>query len=92
MAMIETIHWHTLHPRYLSPESVVLDLGANHGYFAKAITDRFHCRYVAVEPSPGPFATIPASPLIIKLPAAVSDKSGTVPFNVSSDFGCKFAL
>jgi len=83
--MIETIHWHTLHPRYLSPESAVLDLGANHGQFAQAIADRFGCHCVAVEPSPGPFATIPITPLITKLPAAVGDKSGVMPFNVSSD-------
>jgi FkbM family methyltransferase len=85
MAMLETIHWHTLHSRYLGPESTVLDLGANHGQFASAVTDRFGCHCVAVEPSPGPFATIPTTPLITKLAAAVSDKSGIMPFNVSSD-------
>jgi FkbM family methyltransferase len=83
--MIETIHWHTLHPRYLGPRSTVLDLGANDGYFAKVITERFGCRCIAVEPSPGPFATIPIGPSITKLQAAVSDKTGVMPFNVSSD-------
>jgi hypothetical protein len=45
--MIETIYDHTVHPRYLGPQSEVLDLGANYGLFAKAITARFGCRRVA---------------------------------------------
>ena len=35
--------------------------------------------------SPGPFAAIPAGAAISKLQAAVADKSGTMPFHVSSD-------
>jgi len=38
--MIETIQDHTVHPRYLGAQSQVLDLGANYGLFAKAITAR----------------------------------------------------
>jgi FkbM family methyltransferase len=84
-AMIETIHDHTVHPRYLGAQSQVLDLGANYGLFAKAITARFGCRCIAVEPSPEPFAAIEETPLISKLQAAAASKSGTVPFHVATD-------
>lgn len=83
--MIETIHWHTLHPRYLGPESAVIDLGANYGQFTRAITERFGCRCVAVEPAPEPYAAIPDSPRITKLQVAVSDKSGVMPLHVASE-------
>src|SRR5215813_3096534 len=84
-AMLEAIYDHTVHPRYLSARSQVLDLGANYGRFAQAITARFGCRCIAVEPSPEPFAAIAESPLISKMQAAAASKSGTVPFHVATD-------
>jgi FkbM family methyltransferase len=83
--MIETIHWHTLHPRYLDQTSKVLDLGANCGLFAEAITERFGCRCIAVEPSPAAFNTITETGLISKMQVAVTDKSGTMPFHIASE-------
>jgi FkbM family methyltransferase len=83
--MIETIHWHTLHPRFLGMSSRVLDLGANYGQFTQAITRRFNCKCVAVEPSPEPFANIVETQLISKLHAAVTEKSGTMPFHITAD-------
>ena len=83
--MIETIQDHTLHPRYLGAKSHVLDLGANYGLFAKAITARFGCRCIAVEPSPEPFAAIAETPLLSKVQAAAASKSGTVPFHIAVD-------
>ncbi len=83
--MIETIYDHTVHPRYLGAQSHVLDLGANYGLFAKAITARFGCRCLAVEPSPEPFAAIAETPLISKLQAAAAAESGTVPFHIATD-------
>jgi FkbM family methyltransferase len=69
----------------LGPGSTVLDLGANYGRFAQAITERFGCHCVAVEPSPGPFAAIPETARISKLHAAVADRSGVMPFHVASE-------
>jgi FkbM family methyltransferase len=83
--MIETIHWHSLHPRYLGASSVVLDLGANYGHFSKAITERFGCRCVAVEPSPVPYAAISKGTRITKLRAAVGNKTCTQSFHVASE-------
>ena len=82
--MIETIHWHTLHPRFLGPQSVVVDLGANYGRFTEAVVKRFGCRCLAVEPSPEPFAAIKTNGLITKLQAAVAGKSGMMPFHIST--------
>jgi FkbM family methyltransferase len=82
--MIETIQDHTVHPRYLAAQSQVLDLGANYGLFAKAITARFGCRCLAVEPSPEPFAPISETLLISKLQAAAA-KSGMAPFHIAPD-------
>jgi FkbM family methyltransferase len=83
--MLEAIYDHTVHPRYLGAQSQVLDLGANYGRFAQAITARFGCRCTAVEPSPEPFAAIAESPLISKVQAAAAAKSGTLPFHIAVD-------
>ena len=83
--MIETIHWHTLHPRYLSANSRVLDLGANYGMFTDAIVQRFGCQCVAVEPSPVPFAAIRTGPRVSKLCTAVSNYSGMTEFHVAEE-------
>ena len=83
--MLEAIYDHTVHPRYLRAQSHVLDLGANYGRFAQAITARFGCRCTAVEPSPGPFAAIAESPLIAKVQAAAAATSGTLPFHIAVD-------
>jgi FkbM family methyltransferase len=83
--MIETLHWHTLHPRYLDAQSKVLDIGANYGLFAKIVTDRFSCECVAVEPAPGPFRGIPENDKITKIQAAVSGTPGTMSFLVDEN-------
>jgi len=79
---IESIHWHTLHPRYLNADSRVLDLGANYGMFARSIVERFGCTCVAVEPSPGPFASIPTTG-IRKHRLAITPAAGEFTFHVS---------
>jgi FkbM family methyltransferase len=49
---VETFHWHTVYLRLLDEDSVVLDLGANRGQFARAITETIGCTCHAVEASP----------------------------------------
>ena len=83
--VIETIHWHSLHPRYLGSQSRVLDLGANYGLFAREVTERFGCHCVAVEPSPVAFHGMFRSPLITNIQAAISDHSGVMSFHVASE-------
>jgi FkbM family methyltransferase len=43
---------HTFLPSLIGPSSVVLDIGANQGQFARAIVRDFDCRVHAVEPNP----------------------------------------
>jgi len=43
---------HTFLPSILGPDSVVLDIGANQGQFARALVRDFKCRVHAVEPNP----------------------------------------
>lgn len=81
--MIETLHWHTLHPRYLDSSSNVLDLGANIGQFSRAIVERFGCKCVAVEPAPNVFKIIPNDPHITKIRAAVATKNGRIPLHLT---------
>lgn len=85
MINLETIHWHTICPQFLNSSSRVLDLGANYGLFAKAITDRFGCQCVAVEPSPVPFEAIETGPNISKIHAAAGATPGRMGFRVDEE-------
>jgi FkbM family methyltransferase len=83
--VIETIHWHTLHPRYLGPDSTILDLGANRGFFCEAIVKRFGCTCVAVEPAPFLYDIIPQSNHISKIQAAIAGRSGEMLLSVNNE-------
>jgi FkbM family methyltransferase len=83
MHTLETIADHTVIPQFLGPKSKVLDLGANYGHFATAITNRFGCHCVCVEPAPTPFAAIPTTPLISKINVAASGSAGRSSFHIS---------
>ncbi len=80
---IETIEDHTLHTRFLTNESLVIDLGANCGSFAKEMIERFRCRCIAVEPSPKMFQQIETHPLLQKYNFAISSTSGLMDFHLS---------
>jgi FkbM family methyltransferase len=82
---LETIHWHTLAPQFLGSHSKVLDLGANYGMFARAVTKRFGCKCVAVEPSPEPFQSIVPTADICTMQIAVADKPGIMNFKISDN-------
>ena len=82
---LETIHWHTLHARYLNERSRVIDLGANYGRFAKAIVERFNCHCVAVEPTPSLYEGMLADKRIKKLNFAIASTNGTTEFHVSAE-------
>lgn len=85
MLNLETVYWHTLCPDHLTSSSKVLDLGGNYGLFAKAITERFGCKCVTVEPSPVPFEAIKTSPQILKINAAVGAINGKMRFKVDAE-------
>ena len=50
--VVARIAGHTFLPSLIGPASVVLDIGANQGQFARAIVRDFDCRVHAVEPNP----------------------------------------
>jgi FkbM family methyltransferase len=80
---IETIEDHTLHTRFLTNESLVIDLGANRGSFVKEMIERFHCRCIAVEPSPKMFQQIEPHHLLQKYNFAIASTSGLIDFHLS---------
>jgi FkbM family methyltransferase len=47
---------------WLSADSVVVDLGMNRGEFSRALSERFGCRIIGVEPVPDLYRTLPRLP------------------------------
>ncbi|MGO9919129.1 MAG: FkbM family methyltransferase [Isosphaeraceae bacterium] len=66
------IHWHTLVPALLIPDSHVLDLGANVGRFSWEIACGFDCICHAVEPDPELLAHVPSHSRIKKYAYAIA--------------------
>lgn len=75
---------HTVHPKFLSQDSLVLDLGANRGNFARQISSATGARCLAVEPSPEMIGSIDESARIRKLQLAIGGEDGQAAFNLSS--------
>jgi FkbM family methyltransferase len=73
-----SIHWHTIVPSLLVPDSHVLDLGGNLGSFASAIVDEFPCMCHAVEPDPELLACIPSHARIKKYGYAIAARRAPV--------------
>lgn len=80
---LETISDHTIHSGFVSENSRVLDVGANVGLFSHEMIRRFHCRCVAVEPSPRIFDRIGTHDLLQKHNIAIVGSAGSVQFHVS---------
>lgn len=73
---------HTFYGPSLTPESVVVDLGACQGKFSEYITRAFGCPVYAVEASPALFSTIDVGkhPSIKRFNFAISDRDGFATF------------
>ncbi len=82
---IDSVEWHTFHPRFLSSKSIILDLGANYGRFSQQMADRFGCKCYAVEPSPQVFSDLVQTDLIQKFQVAISRETGPLEFHVDSN-------
>lgn len=63
MRVIE-ISRHSLIADRLSADAVVLDLGMNRGDFSRALSKRFGCRIIGVEPVPDLFDSLPRLPSV----------------------------
>jgi FkbM family methyltransferase len=79
------IHWHTIVPSLLVPDSHVLDLGGNMGSFSSAIVDEFECMCHAVEPDPELLGYIPAHARIKKYGYAIAARRAPVVLHTGAD-------
>src|SRR5262245_10621471 len=84
MALL-TVEGHTIHPRFLGPTSVVLDVGANLGNFARQMTERFGCLCHAYEPNPAVFSRIPVGDRIRARQLAIAGRSGVVRLSIDAN-------
>lgn len=65
---------HSFIGRFLKPDSLVVDLGANRGEFSEFIAHKYGCRVLAVEPVPEIFQLIGDNKLIKKFNYCIAGK------------------
>jgi len=73
---------HTFMRQLVSRDSIVIDLGANHGGFSHTMANNFKCKCIAIEPNPALCKTIKPHALITVKNVAVAATSGILPFHV----------
>jgi FkbM family methyltransferase len=81
--MLSSYAWHTLHPRFIGADTVVVDLGANEGRFSQVIVREFGSVCHAVEPDPAILARIPANERISKYCLAIGGTVGHARFSIA---------
>ncbi len=77
-ARLACVEWHSLRPRALGADSVVLDLGANRGRFSQKMVDRFGSRCFAVEASAQMYDTLHDTDRIQNFHCAITGRNGQV--------------
>lgn len=80
-----SVRGHHILADMVTPESVVVDLGAHFGEFSSEMTVRFHCRCFAVEPNPTLWNKIPEIESIRRFNLAISGSNGSALFDVSEN-------
>lgn len=87
ISSIDNIENHTFLPYPLTPDSVVVDLGANLGHFSTKIVSRYGLRCVGVEANPTLYQNLRAThdPRLTFLNFAVGGEDAPVTFHVSGD-------
>ncbi len=75
---IDDICVHTFIGDYLNNDSIVVDLGVNHGEFSKEIIKRYGCTVYGVEPEPYLFSALPNLNKLHVFPLAITDYEGTI--------------
>jgi FkbM family methyltransferase len=84
----ETIQGHSIYVPPLNSDSVVLDLGANRGEFAKQMSARFGGKYFLIEANPQLAEQLRAEDRFPVWHCAVADKEAVVDFHIAtSDLG-----
>jgi len=84
MKVIKIVH-HSLCPALLCKRSVVVDLGANLGFFASEVASRFGCSLYAVEASPDTFSRIQEEARVQKFNFAICGTSGYAALSISTN-------
>jgi FkbM family methyltransferase len=69
---------------WLSPDAVVVDLGANRGFFSSEINADYDCKCYAIEAVPSLYGTIQTSTKIRKYNHAITATNGPVTFHMST--------
>lgn len=77
--MLTTIEWHSFVGDRLSSSSIVIDLGANAGRFARKMRAKFDCDVIAVEPNPAliPLINPTGDPRLTVRSCAATGEAGT---------------
>ncbi len=83
---------HTFFEDNLCDSSIVVDLGANCGEFARSMVKRFNTRVLAVEANPNLVAQLESTDRITYVNAAICDRNSDVSFNLSSFGECHSLL
>lgn len=68
---------------WLAPDAVVIDLGANRGYFAQEVNAAYGCTCYALEAMPDLYAAIPKTEKIHPFHYAIAPTNAPITFNVS---------
>ena len=83
MTRFETICGHTLYIPALKSDCVVVDLGANHGGFTRAMSSRFGGAYFLVEANPALALDLRARAGFPVWECAVADRDAAIDFHVA---------
>ncbi len=85
MRTLSEVHGHTFIGAIVRPESVVVDLGAHKGEFARDIYTAFGCQVHAVEANPALAATIPPQPGLTVHHLAIVGDNGPLTLHLSTN-------
>lgn len=86
------IEGHTLYPKALSRDSIVFDLGANHGAFSHSAVEIFQCRCIAVEGNSKLAGSIASHPKIQVVHALVGNFDGFADLSITENDQCSSML
>jgi FkbM family methyltransferase len=84
-ARITSLRLHNFCSSLLDANAIVVDLGANRGYFSHGISQLYGCRAYAVEASPELFASIHESALVRKFNYAIAGEDKPLQFHLSTN-------
>jgi FkbM family methyltransferase len=83
-----TLEGHTILPRFVDADSVIVDVGANLGNFSLLMAERFNCSCHAIEANPAVFNRIPPHRRIQTHQLAIAGKRGQMLLRIHEDHEC----